>query len=153
MKNLKYVVAVLLLVLVIAAVALTRPTEDGRSPTSNVGNTTVSVPYVNGPNIQLTSPKAGEAVGPLVTITGFARVFENQFNYQILDSDGTVLAEGRSMSDAEDAGLFGAFTITAEIAPVSDHGTIEVFDYSAKDGSKIDLASVSVNFIAAPSGS
>jgi len=155
MKNIKYIVAGLVLIVVIVAIALVRPTENSRQPGDNsVPVSTIAEPDPNGANIQVTSPKPGDVVGPsVVTIKGFARVFESQFRYRVLDADGTKLAEDSAMSNAPDAGQFGAFSITATIAPTGDRGTVEVFDISAKDGSEIDLVSVPVNFAIAPSGS
>lgn len=116
----------------------TSPTE-----TSDIPLKTVSA----SGNIIVTSPTANATIGLPLVVTGSARVFENMFNYRLLDTDGTVLAEGSSISNAPDAGQFGDFTITTSYSvPTGTTGTVEVFDYSAKDGSVVDLASVPVVF-------
>lgn len=116
--------------------------KDGEEADTDI----TSVTSVSG-NITVTSPMSQEIIGTPLVIRGSARVFENTFNYRILDEDGTVLAEGHAMTNAEDIGLFGGFTVTTSFdAPSGTSGTVEVFDYSAKDGSVIDLASVPVVF-------
>lgn len=100
-------------------------------------------------NMIVTSPVTGQTIGVPLVVTGRARVFENALNYRLLDGDGaaTVLAEGTAMADAPDVGEFGAFTIsTSYTLPTAATGTLEVFDYSAKDGSVIDLVSIPVAF-------
>jgi spore germination protein GerM len=105
-----------------------------------------------GPAIQVTSPRSGESVGLPLTITGYARVFENQFAYRVKDLKGNLLKEGSAMSNATDSGKFGAFTITTNYAePASTNGTVEVFEYSAKDGSEVNKVTVPVVFAATTS--
>jgi len=106
------------------------------------------VPPVEEKNITVSEPKAGMAVLSPVTIKGTARVFESQFNYIIKDSTGAVLAEGTGMANSPDAGQFGPYEISAAFnKPNSEKGIVEVFDYSAKDGSVQDLVIVPVTFI------
>lgn len=99
-------------------------------------------------NITVSAPRARATIGNSVTISGSARVFENTLNYRILDGNGTVLAEGNTIASAPDIGQFGAFSVTpAWNTPKTITGTIEVFDYSAKDGSVIDLVTIPVSFV------
>lgn len=99
-------------------------------------------------NIVVSSPKINETVSLPIVIRGEARVFENQFNYLVRDADGTILTEGSAYANSPDSGLFGAFVITihAMAEPTGTRGTIEVFDYSAKDGTEIDKMSIPVVF-------
>lgn len=98
-------------------------------------------------NIYLTSPKNGEKVDNPFSVTGEARVFENQFNYRLKDKDGTTLAEGPAYANSPNIGKYGPFEIKIIYTnPKSSQGTLELFDYSAKDGSEIDKISVSVKF-------
>lgn len=99
-------------------------------------------------NMIVTSPTSGEIIGLPLVVKGKARVFENTLNYRVIDADGvTVLAEGHVTANAPDVGEFGDFTITTSYdAPSGDAGTIEVFDYSAKDGSIVDLVEIPVTF-------
>jgi hypothetical protein len=98
-------------------------------------------------NITITSPKAGEIVSLPFIIKGQARVFENQFNIRIKDSADFPLYEEMIMSDAPDAGIFGNYEKEIKYlqsAPKDENLTIEVFDYSAKDGSEQDMVSIPV---------
>lgn len=132
----------------------TPPTEKAPLPfvTSVVSPTTVTSPPSPVPkekaNITVTNLKANDTVYLPITIKGEARVFENQFNFRVRDSDGTVLTEGTGYANAPDAGLFGSFIITIKsiAEPNGTRGTIEVFDYSAKDGTEIDKVSIPVQF-------
>ena len=99
------------------------------------------------PNIVVFSPRSGDEIGLPVVITGEARVFENTFSYRIKDSDGTVLMEGFDTADAPDIGQYGPFEVRASYPePKGSTGTVEVLEYSAKDGSEINKVSVPVKF-------
>jgi hypothetical protein len=166
MQNIKYIVAALLLVLVIAVIAMMRPTED-RTPVNN-GDVTVNegsgaddedvdvspdpqeeqAPLnESGANIQVTEPDRNDEVGLPLTITGYARVFENSFHYRVKDADGTVLADGHAMAAAPDSGKFGPFSISVMYqAPKGKTGTVEVLNFSAKDGSEENKVTIPVRF-------
>ena len=117
--------------------------NDGKNNVPDVPRKTVSA----SGNIIVTSPVADAIIGLPLVITGSARVFENALNYRVLDEDGAVLTEGVSMSNAPDVGEFGSFTVTTSYpVPSGATGTVEVFDYSAKDGAVIDLAIVPIVF-------
>ncbi len=97
------------------------------------------------PNIVVTSPRAGDLVGNPITVTGRARVFENTFNYRLLGANNEVLFEYFGTADAPDTGYFGDFAVKIPIpsgAPADL--TVQVFEYSAKDGSIVNLVSVPV---------
>ncbi|MBI3332377.1 GerMN domain-containing protein [Candidatus Peregrinibacteria bacterium] len=98
-------------------------------------------------NIVVSEPQESDRIANPLTISGQARVFENAFNYRVLDADGTVLMEGHSMADAPDIGQFGPFEVEARYAlPKGDTGWVEVFEYSAKDGSEINKVRIPVEF-------
>ena len=100
---------------------------------------------VREPNITVTSPLSGATVTNPITVTGQARVFENTFNYILKDANGTKLVESYSMTDAPDAGIFGNYTLKIPVPlNASKNLVIEVFEYSAKDGSVINLVQVPV---------
>ena len=99
-------------------------------------------------NIVVDSPKADETVGRHLIIKGSARVFENQFNWKVLDANkGIELKSGTAYANVADAGFFGPFEIET-VLPEADAAKIllQVFDYSAKDGSIQNLVEVPVNF-------
>ncbi len=96
-------------------------------------------------NISVSVPRINDQVSNPILVKGKARVFENTFAYALKDRAGHKLYEGSAMTNAPDAGLFGDFTIRI---PVPNNAPkeliVEVFDYSAKDGSVIDLVSIPV---------
>jgi len=99
------------------------------------------------PNIIVTSPKSGETIGLPLKVIGTARVFESQFNYRLKDQNGNLLAEGNALANAPEMGQYGPFEIIINYSePKRDTGTLEVFDYSAKDGAMIDLVTIPVKF-------
>lgn len=98
-------------------------------------------------NIKVSVPKSGDEVGLPLTISGEARVFENQFNYELKDGNGKFLSSGSLYANSPDVGQFGAFN--KEIfyeEPETDSGILEVFDYSAKDGTKENIVAVQLKF-------
>ena len=115
----------------------TAPVEVGSTPTPSVS--------VREANIVVTSPKSGDSISNPITVTGKARVFENTFNYILRDSTGKKIYENYAMADAPDAGLFGDFTVKIPVPlTATDNLTVEVFEYSAKDGSVVNLVKVPV---------
>lgn len=98
-------------------------------------------------NIVIAEPVAGDVVGLPIVIVGQARVFENVFQYRIKDDAGVVLAEGHAMADAPDMGQFGPFTLSVNYEePTVSTGVVEVFSYSARDGSEQDRVLIPVMF-------
>ncbi len=99
-------------------------------------------------NIQVSQPVANDLVSSPFTVTGQARVFESQFSYRLRDADGSILAQGSAHADAPDVGQFGAFKIDVTFPkPKGSHGLLEVFDYSARDGSQIDTVAIPLTFL------
>ena len=120
---------------------------------SILDNTTIQHPakantaMANEANIQVTAPTTNQTVSSPLALTGKAREFENVFNYRVKDADGTILGQNHLQYTAEDAGSFGYFSVHVSFdAPTSNHGTIEVFALSARDGSEIDKITIPVQF-------
>ena len=98
-------------------------------------------------NIIIYSPVSGQGITSPVTITGVARTFEQAFSYRVKDENGAILVEGHGTANATDIGIFGPFEASANYpTPKGTRGTIEVFEYSAKDGSEINKDIVNVHF-------
>lgn len=98
-------------------------------------------------NTVVTSPMDGDAIGDPVTVTGRAIAFESTFNLRVKDAAGNILKETSAMTNAPGMGEFGDFSVTLDYAtPSTPTGTIEVFQYSAKDGSEIDKVIIDVKF-------
>ena len=110
-------------------------------------NTQVNTNRQTTGNIIVSEPKPNNEVSSPMTITGKARVFENTFNIRLKEKSGQVLAEDTVMAQSQEVGEFGSFTKQLTFsAPSESEGMLEVFDYSAKDGSVADLVSITVKF-------
>lgn len=133
-------------------------------PTSEQPTTTPEIPEIPTDTPRVVRPKpdgmicdAGNAIclsasytdvlldNP-ITVTGTAIAFENQFNWQLEDVNGSILEEGTAMAYAPDAGQPGPFTIrqffTTTTLPTT--GFLVLFDRSAKDGAPINTVRVPV---------
>jgi hypothetical protein len=76
-------------------------------------------------------------------VTGKARVFEGVFQYAVI-AGNTVLLENYYQTDGAPA--WGEFTITLEKELTDKEGAqLELFVYSAKDGSKINTLTIPLN--------
>lgn len=96
----------------------------------------------NNTNIKVINLKLNQEVSYPLVISGEAKVFENQFNYRISDSKGTLLKEGVVYAKNN------KFEIKITSLKTEDTKiTIEVFDESAKDGSEIDKVVIPLQII------
>lgn len=87
-------------------------------------------------NIRLTAPQDATVVTSPLNISGSARVFENVVNWRITNNAGDVLSEGFTSSNSPDVGEFGNFEDRIFLPALTESEFIlQVFDYSAKDGS------------------
>ncbi len=86
-----------------------------------------------------------ELTSPFVA-TGTGIAFENTINWRLLNGSGGELEKGTVMADAPDVGQPGQFDIRAFLlqVPTTEKGTLEVFEYSAKDGTPIHKVSIPV---------
>jgi hypothetical protein len=98
-------------------------------------------------NIIVTAPAANQSIGLPLVIKGQARVFENTVSFRIKDSDGKILLENYAIADSPDMGQFGPFNASVNYPePKGEKGTVEVFEYSARDGSEISKVEIPVVF-------
>jgi hypothetical protein len=98
-------------------------------------------------NIVVTIPKQNDVIGNILLVRGRARVFENQFHYRLRDQNNAILVEGNAYANAPDVGKFGDFEIKVGYPkPYGTNGILEVFHFSAKDGSEQDKVKVPVRF-------
>lgn len=98
-------------------------------------------------NITIESPQVNETVDFPFTAKGQARVFESALNIRLKDYKDNVLFETNTIAAAPDAGQFGLYEEEInylEKLPEGEGVILEAFDYSAKDGSEIDLVSVPI---------
>ena len=116
----------------------------------SIGGVDVSEPLVRrdfedvAPLIVVESPKPGAEAAGSVTVSGFANVFEATVNFRVLDRDGEVVVEDFTTATCG-SGCWGDFSteVTFDVAE-RQRGRVEVFTYSAEDGSEQDLVSIPV---------
>ena len=110
--------------------------------------TVETVAIQNDQNLVVTSPTEGSTVTSPLVVFGFGRVFEQTFNWRIKDESGKVVKQGIAMSNASDMGQFGPFRFEVFLpALISENFALEVFDYSAKDGSVQDLVFIPLKML------
>lgn len=98
-------------------------------------------------NIRVATPTSNELVTSPITISGEARVFEGTVNIRVTNKDGLVLIEEFATAHAPDVGQFGPFSIKIFYDfDTTNEGFVEVFNYSARDGSKENLVKIPVTF-------
>ncbi len=104
-------------------------------------------------NIIVSLPKSNQTVmteGGFI-LRGKARVFENVLQYRLVTDSGAVISEGTLNANSPDVGQFGDFekNITTKIKDTEYNakGAMEVFSYSAKDGSEINKVVVPLVFL------
>ena len=82
-----------------------------------------------------------------LTITGSADVFEATVNIRVLDDNGQALAESFAMATCG-TGCRGDFGTQIDVPIDAEQpGTIQVFEYSAKDGSMVNTVEIPVTLV------
>lgn len=117
------------------------PTQAPGQVASNNGKTMTA----NSGNIVVNSPISNSSVGSIFVVKGSARVFENVVNYRVTDTKSNILLEGNVLAKAKDVGQFGDFNFTVSGLTGKGQIILQVFDYSAKDGSEIDKVTIPLN--------
>ncbi|MEK7583549.1 MAG: Gmad2 immunoglobulin-like domain-containing protein [Patescibacteria group bacterium] len=141
--------AIILLAVLAGVVILLDNVRVQTSPTPSPTVTATATPDLGTTgNIRVFSPQPDDEVGLPLVIKGEARTFEAAFSYRIKNSKGTVLVEGHSMTTGtEDPPAYRPFDVTVNYPdPKTASGSVEVFEYSAKDGSEINKVIVPVRF-------
>jgi hypothetical protein len=134
-----------LISLTLAGIVFTR--SEKPSPSSFVATQSPKPSPSPEGNIVVYTPSQGDEIGPTLKVTGKARVFENQLSYRLSDSTGLELVEGNTYADAPDVGQYGIFEVsTVYKTPRAGQGVLEVFVYSAKDGSEAEKLSIPISF-------
>jgi hypothetical protein len=82
-----------------------------------------------------------------VAIVGSADVFEATVNIRVLDANGEVVAESFATATCG-TGCRGDFRTQIDVPIDAEQpGTIQVFEYSAKDGSMINVVEIPVTLV------
>ncbi|MGA4731614.1 Gmad2 immunoglobulin-like domain-containing protein [Micromonospora taraxaci] len=96
------------------------------------------------PPIVVTGPTAGERVTAPLVVTGTADVFEATVSVRVLDSAGREVATGFGTASCG-SGCRGGYRVLVGWRTTREQkGTIEVYEVSARDGSRINTTSVPV---------
>ena len=106
----------------------------------------VSMAPSSSRNIEVLSPRSGDKVKSEFVVKGNARTFESNVVIRLYDSEGAVLIETFTLANAPDAGQFGPFEKMISFRSNTETGTLEVFQYSAKDGTQVDKVTIPVVF-------
>lgn len=112
---------------------------------NNGGTPLVSPSPARQPNLIVESPKAGDSVTNPIRVTGKGMAFESTFSYRLKDANGRILYESNAMLKGFDYPIYGTFNLKIAIPPnPTGDLTVEVFEYSAKDGAVTNLVRVPV---------
>ena len=101
-------------------------------------------------NIIIEVPDNNEVIKNPFIVRGKARVFEGTVNYELRDVRGELLAEGFFTTQAGGVSDFRMFAGSISYStPTAPAGKLKMFDFSPKDGERMDQTSVNVAFISA----
>ncbi len=123
---------------------------DGK-PVESIGGEGVSVspPVVLNdfenvlPAILVEGPTPGQTISNRFRLFGSANVFEAQFNMRLLQ--GSKVLVSKSLMATSGTGTRGTFSTTVSFSGGKPgRATLEVFDISEKDGSRVDLVRIPV---------
>ena len=106
--------------------------------------TEADAPPADGPNIVVELPTQGQKVSGGFVLKGEARTFENTVSYRVVGEGGERVAEGNLMA-VGDAGAMNPFTTEVTLpGKYAGRATLEVFQYSARDGRPIDVVKIPI---------
>ena len=95
--------------------------------------------YDQLPPIWVNRPAWGGVLANPATIGGFANTFEATFQVRLLDGQGRTLAQGPVMATCG-TGCWGTFEVSvAYTVARAGWGSLQVFEFSAADGSEVNL--------------
>ena len=92
------------------------------------------------PAILVESPLTYEEVTSPIGVTGTANTFEANFQYELEDDDGRIVAED-FVTATSGTGTRGTFEFDVS-SDLEGEATLVVFESSAKDGSRINVAEI-----------
>ncbi|MEU4401564.1 Gmad2 immunoglobulin-like domain-containing protein [Micromonospora orduensis] len=96
------------------------------------------------PPIVVTAPGVGARVGAPLTVTGSADVFEATVSVRVLDAAGREVATGFGTASCG-GGCRGTYRVVVGWRTAREQrGTVEVYEVSARDGSRINTVAVPV---------
>jgi hypothetical protein len=99
------------------------------------------------PAILVESPAPWQQVSSPLRMTGMSNTFEATLNYEIVDQAGLIVEEGFATATAG-TGTWGTFDVTIPFDVTREGiGALIVFESSAKDGSRINLVEIPLDFV------
>lgn len=106
------------------------------------------VPLPSSANIVVFRPLPGTRVQPGQAVEGLARAFEAVIHYQLLDDNGVIVTEEKTLTTSAGAPSYGSFgaALLFDRQPTSRSGELWIYARSARDGNIIDLVQVKVYF-------
>ncbi|MFI2647815.1 Gmad2 immunoglobulin-like domain-containing protein [Micromonospora fulviviridis] len=100
------------------------------------------------PPIVVTAPAIGDRVGSPVTVTGTADVYEATVSVRVLDAAGQEIGTAFTTASCG-SGCRGGYRVNVRYRrPAAGPGTIEVYEVSARDGSRVNVVGIAVNLAA-----
>ncbi|NBS41137.1 hypothetical protein EBS80_00565 [bacterium] len=125
--------------------------EGVRDPSTRIIDLTDLTP-MSDKNLVVVSPAPNATVTSPLVVSGFGRVFEQQFAWRIKDATGAVVDQGSAMTHAPDAGQFGPYSFEVFLPAMTDvRFALEMLEYSAKDGSETNLVNVPLTLLSTKS--
>ncbi|MEU1686650.1 Gmad2 immunoglobulin-like domain-containing protein [Micromonospora sp. NPDC005707] len=100
------------------------------------------------PPIVVTAPAVGDRVTSPITVTGTADVYEATVSVRVLDAAGQEIGTAFTTASCG-SGCRGAYRLSVRYRPAAPGpGTIEVYEVSARDGSRINVVRIPVQLAA-----
>ncbi|MFU8851185.1 Gmad2 immunoglobulin-like domain-containing protein [Micromonospora sp. SL1-18] len=101
------------------------------------------------PPIVVAAPAVGDRITSPVTVTGSAEVFEATVSVRVLDATGREIGTGFTLA-ACGSGCRGDYRVTVGYRrATAGPGTIEVYEVSARNGSRVNVVAIPVVMAAA----
>ncbi|WP_227939583.1 LysM peptidoglycan-binding domain-containing protein [Alkalihalobacillus deserti] len=106
------------------------------------------IPLPMSENIVVTQPFPGFVIRDNQVIAGYARAFEANVLYRVVDDNGVVVTNETFTTAESGAPSYGRFrdSIPFDTPPTTNAGVLQVYTRSAKDGSVQDLVETRVLF-------
>lgn len=121
-----------------------QPKQTATAPAETGTSAPEKPPTHTGPNITVELPARDQKVLGGFVLKGEARTFENTVNYRVVGERGEQVAEGNLMA-VGDVGTMNPFTTEVTLPRnYTGRATVEVFQFSARDGRPVDVVKIPI---------
>jgi hypothetical protein len=97
-------------------------------------------------NILVLTPGTGQASTSPIVVSGYARLFEAAGNWELRNAANQVIGNGNFMAVSGTSATFARFDFAIPYTiPSQQAGTLAIFDFSPKDGSRQDVLQIAVS--------